>query len=175
MNDNERREHFEKLYSQHAGKVYRFALRLSGNRELAEDLAAEALSEAFRTLDRYRGASSEGSWLCAIVLNRWRMERRKLRVQTDPLKLAETLASTFRFEDVVLAHAIYSLSDPLREAFLLVKGEGLTHAEAAKVARVPVGTMYFRVHAAIRKLRLLLVPNAHPIPSGVEVTYDQEM
>ena len=175
MNDNERREQFEILYSQHAGRVYRFALRLSGNRELAEDLAAEALAEAYRTLDRYRGDSSLGSWLCAIVLNKWRMERRKRRVQTDPLIMAETVASTFQFQDMFLAQAIGSLSEPLREAFLLVKGEGMTHAEAAKVAHVPVGTMYFRVHAAIRKLRSFLMPNVSPVVANVEVTCDQEM
>jgi RNA polymerase sigma-70 factor (ECF subfamily) len=57
-----------------------------------------------------------------------------------------------------LAEAVGGLSDKLREAFLLVKAEGFTHAEAATVLRVPVGTVYFRVHSAVHQLRAVLSP-----------------
>ena len=175
MNDETRRAQFETLYSQHAGRVYRFALRLSGNREDAEDLAAETLAEAFRTLDKYRGESTHISWLYAIVMNRWKMLRRKRRVPVDPIQAAEEVAGTFQFQDLALGHAIQSLPRNLREAFLLVKSEGFTHAEAAKIVRVPVGTMYFRVHAAIRKLRSDLMPNVSAKLATIEVTCDKEV
>jgi RNA polymerase sigma-70 factor (ECF subfamily) len=175
MNDEARRAQFVVLYSQHAGCLFRFALRLAGNREEAEDLAAEALTEAYRTLDRYRGESSPSSWLCAIVLNRWRMHRRKRRVQVDPIQSAEDVAGTFQFEDLGLAQAIASLPEALREAFLLVKGEGFSHAEAARIVRVPVGTMYFRVHSAIRRLRTELMPSTLSKMVTIEVTCDKEV
>jgi len=175
MNDEARRAQFEILYSEQAGRVFRFALRLAGSREEAEDLAAEALAEAYRTLERYRGDSSQSSWLCAIVLNRWRMKQRKRRVPVDPIRAADEVAGTFQFEDLGLAHAINSLPEKLREAFWLVKGEGFTHAEAAKTVRVPVGTMYFRVHAAIRQLRALLAPDPSPVMASTEVTCDPEL
>ncbi len=124
MNDDVRRAQFETLYAEHAGRVYRFALRLAGNREEAEDLAAESLAEAYRTWDSYRGDAAPGSWLCAIVLNRWRMQRRKRRVSVDRLRAAEEVAGTFQFEDLALAQAIFSLSDPLREAFGSSKARG---------------------------------------------------
>jgi len=175
MNDDARRAQFDNLYAEHAGRVYRFALRLTGNREEAEDLAAEALAEAYRTLDRYRGDSGYSSWLCAIVLNKWRMQRRKRGVPLDPIRAAKDVVSTFQFEDLTLAQAIYSLPNQLREAFLLVKSEGFTHAEAAKIAKVPVGTMYFRVHASIRKLRAELMPIQMPKMATIEVTCDHEV
>lgn len=172
MNDAARAQ-FEDLYAEHAGKVYRFALRLAGNREVAEDLAAEALAEAFRQWETYRGDARPGTWLCSIVLNRWRMLRRKRRLSASPIQDYAEVAGTFQFSDLDLAHAIASLPTPLREAFLLVKGEGFSHAEAAKAARVPVGTMYFRVHAATKRLRAILSPA--PTLTTIEVTCDQEL
>jgi len=175
MNEPARRAQFETIYAENAGRVYRFALRLVGNREEAEDLAAESLAEAFRQWEGYRGAAAPSSWLFAIVLNRWRMKRRQRRVPVVPMHAAGEVASTFQFPNLELAQALAKLPASLRVAFLLVKGEALTHSEAAKVLGVPVGTVYFRVHVAIRKLRAELDPNPRPILSKIEVTCDQEL
>lgn len=158
MQDNQTRIAFELLYAENATPVYRFALRLCGNREDAEDLTIEAFDQAFRNLSLHRGESAQRTWLFAIVVNRWKMRRRKRQIRTDQLDGLADVAASFRFEDFELAEAISELSDKLREAFLLVKGEGFTHAEAAKVLRVPVGTVYFRVHAAVHQLRSKLGP-----------------
>jgi len=175
MNDDGAKVQFETVYAENAGRVYRFALRLTGNREDAEDLAAESLAEGYRQWDSYRGAATPGSWLCAIVLNRMRMQRRRRQVPLDPMHAAEGVASTFRFPDLGLAQALAKLPESLRVAFLLVKGEGFTHAEAAKALHVPVGTVYFRVHAAIRRLRAELDNQTRPAMAIIEVTCDQEM
>ena len=161
MQDEHRQIAFEIFYAEHAAPVYRFALRLCGDPDDAEDLAAEALTKAYRQKAGFRGESSPRTWLFAIVVNQWRMMQRKRPIREQRLDDARHLATTLRDHDLDLANAIASLSQPLREAFLLVKGEGFTHAEAAKVARVPVGTMYFRVHSAIRQLRERLAPSMH--------------
>lgn len=163
MQDDQRRIAFDLLYAENAQPVHRFALRLCGNPDDAEDLAAEALTQAYRRLDGFKGASSVRTWLFAIVLNQWHMRRRKRVIPQDQLEAARHVAGTFDFADLDLADAICRLSEPLREAFLLVKGEGLTHAEAASAVRVPIGTMYFRVHAAVKQLRRQL-----GTPEGVE-------
>ncbi len=175
MQDDQRRISFEILYAEHATPVYRFALRLCGNREDAEDLAAEALVRAYRKYARYRGGASPRTWMCSIVLNEWRMRRRKGRLVQQRIEDVTEVASTFKFQDYALAEAINTLSDPLREAFLLVKGEGFTHAEAAKAARVPVGTMYFRVHTAIKELRKRLSVQAGEVTPGQEERVKNEM
>lgn len=175
MNDDQRRIAFEILYAEHAAPVYRFALRLCGNPDDAEDLAAEALAKAFRQLDGYRGDASQRTWLFSIVLNQWRMLKRKAKGTHDRLDSAEHIAGTFRFNDLDLAAAIFELPEPLREAFLLVKGEGLSHAEAAKIIRVPAGTMSFRVHSAIKQLRQKLEPHSPIFDSTSEVICSHEM
>ncbi|HLK15943.1 MAG TPA: RNA polymerase sigma factor [Fimbriimonadaceae bacterium] len=173
MNDAARAQ-FESLYAEHAGRVYRFALRLVGEREAAEDLAAESLAEAFRQWEGYRREAAPETWLCAIVLNRWKMRRRKREIPNHSLQEAEAVADTFRFTDLDLARAIGALTPELRAAFLLVKGEGFTHAEAARAAKVPVGTMYFRVHAAVRRLREALAPGMACANPTIEVTCETE-
>ena len=153
MRDDQQRIAFDLLYAEHAAPLYRFALRLCGDPDDAEDLAAEALAQAFKRLSTFRGESSAKTWLCAIVLNQHRMLRRRRSTAQAELDEAQYVSDTFQFQDWDLANAICSLSPQLREAFLLVKGEGFTHAEAAKVAKVPVGTMYFRVSEAAKHLR----------------------
>jgi RNA polymerase sigma-70 factor (ECF subfamily) len=174
MHDDHHRIAFDIFYIEHAASVYRFALRLCGNREDAEDLAAEALVQAYRKYAGFRSDASPRTWLCSIVMNEWRMRNRKRRVQVGRIENVREVAASFAFEDIELAEAIRTLPAPLREAFLLVKGEGFTHAEAAKVARVPVGTMYFRVHTAIRQLRSLLgsQPNELESPPEAEVSHE---
>lgn len=175
MNDDQRRIAFDLLYAENAVPIYRFALRLCGNREDAEDLAAEALAKAYEKWTDYRGDSSPRTWLCAIVLNQWRARKRKGSVESERMDDIHEIASTFQFPNHHLAEAVCSLSEPLREAFLLVKGEGFTHQEAAHVVRVPVGTMYRRVFCAVRELRQKLGSSPVEGQSESEVTCNHEL
>lgn len=175
MQDEQRKIAFEILYAEHATPVYRFALRLCGSREDAEDLAAEALGKAFSNMHKFRGDSSPRTWMCSIVLNSWRMKCRARKVDEISLDQVDTLASTLKSRDPDLADAIWGLPDQLREAFLLVKGEGFTHQEAARVAKVPVGTMYSRVYHAVRQLRERLGPSMANQESFDEVKTRHEM
>lgn len=156
MHHDQRHIEFDLFYAENAMPAYRFALRLSGNSEDAEDITAQALAKAYRRWSQYQSRSAPQTWLFAIILNEWKMHCRKQSPKETSLDSIHSLASTMKFEDLGLAEAIQSLPQPMKEAFLLVKGEGLTHAEAAKAVGVPVGTMYFRVHTAVRKLRSAL-------------------
>ena len=55
------------------------ALSLCGNASLAEDLAQDTLIEAWKCLRRYNGRCQLFTWLCAILLNRYRNLLRKER------------------------------------------------------------------------------------------------
>jgi RNA polymerase sigma-70 factor (ECF subfamily) len=71
-------------------RLLRHAALLCGNATLAEDLAQETLVEAWRCLRRYNGRCQFFTWLCAILLNRYRNTVRRKR----PL-----LFSAFRARD----------------------------------------------------------------------------
>ena len=53
-------------------RLLRQAMTLCGNITLAEDLAQDVLVEAWRSLRRYNGRCQFFTWLCAILLNRYR-------------------------------------------------------------------------------------------------------
>ena len=60
-------------------RLLRQAVSVSGDLELAEDLAQETLVEAWRCLGRYNGNCRFFTWLCAILLNRYRNTLREKR------------------------------------------------------------------------------------------------
>ena len=154
------RTDFPAFYQQHGDRLYRFCYRLSGSRADAEDLTQEVFLAAFQGAGRFAGRASVQTWLYRIALNCWRQTRRAPRLDTAPL-LDDAAHSGPNLEQSVtdaasLTCALAALPPDLREAFLLVKAEGLTHREAAQVLDAPLGTVQFRVHNAARRLRALL-------------------
>jgi RNA polymerase sigma-70 factor (ECF subfamily) len=60
-------------------RLLRQALTLCGNEALAEELAQDTLVEAWKHLSRYNGKCQLFTWLCAILLNRYRNTLRRKR------------------------------------------------------------------------------------------------
>jgi RNA polymerase sigma-70 factor, ECF subfamily len=65
------------LLEEYVPRVYRFALRLTGNRDDAEDLAQATLLGAWRDRARLRNPAAARSWLFAIAANLWRSGLRR--------------------------------------------------------------------------------------------------
>jgi len=65
----------------HGTRLLRQAVALCGNRTLAEDLAQDTLVEAWKCLRRYNGRCQFFTWLCAILLNRYRNTLRGNRLR----------------------------------------------------------------------------------------------
>jgi len=151
---------FPAFYHTYGDRIYRFCYRLSANAAEAEDLAQEVFLAAYLGAGRFEGRASVQTWLYKIALNCWHQSRRTPRLEMTALPanaahggpgVAEAVT-----EAVALTCALSALPDDLRETFLLVKAEGLTSREAARVLNIPPGTVQWRVHAAARRLRVLL-------------------
>src|SRR5580765_560094 len=74
-------EAYGELCQVYETRLLRQAMRLCGNVAMAEDLAQDTLVEAWKCLRRYNGRCQFFTWLCAILLNRFRntlRERRRL-------------------------------------------------------------------------------------------------
>jgi RNA polymerase sigma-70 factor (ECF subfamily) len=70
---------FCQLCRPHEARLFRQAISLCGENALAEDLAQDTLVEAWKCLHRYQGRCRFFTWLCAILLNRYRNVRRAKR------------------------------------------------------------------------------------------------
>ena len=67
----------------HGDCLYSYALIRVRNREVAEDLVQETLLAAMRQIDKFRGRSSERSWLCGILKNKICDHFRKLGRESE--------------------------------------------------------------------------------------------
>ncbi len=70
---------FGEVCQTYAARLLRQAVALSGDAALAEDLAQDTLVEAWKSLRRYDGRCQFFTWLCAILLNRYRNTIRRKR------------------------------------------------------------------------------------------------
>ena len=77
-------EAFSEICRLHGTRLLRQAVALCGNPALAEDLTQDTLVSAWKCLHRYNGHCQFFTWLCAILLNRYRNARRKNRPVLAP-------------------------------------------------------------------------------------------
>jgi RNA polymerase sigma-70 factor, ECF subfamily len=78
---------FEKLMSRHKRKVFAVAVRITKNREDAEDVVQESFHKAFHHLDRFQEASQFSTWLTRIALNESYMVLRRRRRALETLSV----------------------------------------------------------------------------------------
>ncbi len=158
-----RSEDFERLYVEHAQRLFGFLVYRTGDRTLAEDLVSETFEAAFKARRRYAPRrSGESTWLYTIALNRLRDHARRRSVEAGALPgLAEDeLARSARPSDLDdvderdrIARALTALSPEERECVALRFGADLTLREIAATLGQPMTTVEGRVYRALRKLR----------------------
>ena len=171
---------FEILVRSHAGAVYGAALRLSGSRPMAEDLAQDAFVRAYRALRRYDDerlhALQPRAWLLTITLNVWRNHVRTAarRPRTSghgapdmadaapgPADRAET-----RAEAQALACLLAALPERHRVPVVLRHVVGMTYAEIAAAQSCPVGTAKANVARGMAALKALAAASVSPPARG---------
>lgn len=121
---------FEELYHQHAGAVFRFALRCVSRRDLAEDLTSEAFLALYRNLDQI-DTSLLPSWLFTVVRNRARDHWRRQAVEQ---RYAEQPVDPPVAEPPALERWLLESGDlkPVHRACLMLRYvHGMTRAEIA--------------------------------------------
>jgi RNA polymerase sigma-70 factor (ECF subfamily) len=155
-------------------RLLRQAAAMSGDLGSAEDLVAETLVEAWKSLARYDESCRFSTWLYAILLHRhqkWLRHARSRPValawlpvaERDPLLASqENLASpepspaedAARDENSGLMRAcVARLPEKYRQVILLRFFEDASLPDMARVLGCPAGTVKSRLHHALEKLR----------------------
>jgi RNA polymerase sigma-70 factor (ECF subfamily) len=149
---------FERLYREHAGKVYGLCLRMTRDTALAEDCTQETFINAWRALDRFETRSSLGTWLHRIAVNVALGKRRKVspviegvEVEDEPVESEWTLETPLEVDEIETA--IGDLPEGARDVLVLYAIYGYSHAEAAQMLGVAEGTCKAQLHRARRLLR----------------------
>ena len=155
-----------RLIDRHQQAVRGFLRRVAVDREEAEDLAQETFVTAWTQLASWRGQSTVRAWLLGIAWRKARgagrsMFRRMARDRAWSETEAMTASPASSIEDrLALAGAMQTLNLQQRAAVALCLAEDYSHAEAAAILELPLGTLKSQVLRA--RFKLLEALEARP-------------
>lgn len=156
----------DRLVRRHLEDVYAVTSRLLGDRELAQDAAQDAVINALKALDRFRGDSSFRTWLIRIAVNaartvgRRRSRRREVSIDAAMDAAADTpdTASVVAMQDE--ANRVTALLDRLPEkqrmAVSLRVQLGMSYYEIGEALECSEGAARVNYHLGIKRLRELM-------------------
>lgn len=175
----------QEFLEQNAVLVYNLALRLTGNRADAEDLAQDALLRAIRALPGFRGDSLASTWAYRITVNTWknrvRSEKRRKFWRTVTLGLVSGDDGEEDTRDIkadeppldadlvkaeknaAVQSALMTLDADDRAIVILRELEDKSYEEIGSVLGLPQGTVKSRLFRARAKLKTLLKTTAAPV------------
>jgi RNA polymerase sigma-70 factor (ECF subfamily) len=144
--------------------LYRVARWMTRDRDDAEDLVQETLSEALRSFQRYKKGTNCRAWMTKIM---YHLNGKRLR-KLGRMKLVddseEMIAETVPFEPSIPANltdediiaAIKRVPDRFRQIVLLADVEEFAYKEIAEMVEIPIGTVMSRLHRGRKLLRIEL-------------------
>ena len=152
---------FARLVTAHYERIYRLAYRFVGRKEDAEDVAQEVCIKLAHNLNSYRFEAPFSIWLSRMVMNSardfLRVRTRKQSRESPLFEDAEWVAGGVNPEQQAAARQelarVNALPDGLKEAIILVFGEGLSHAAAALALGCAESTISWRIHEARKILQ----------------------
>lgn len=157
--------------------LWRYALRLTGNRADAEDLLSETLLDGFRDFAQFRGDTTFQRWMYRVMatnfIDQTRRGRRHRAESLETLRSDMEQAATLEVPDSrndparllldstlsePLQRALDSLSEEFRVVLVLTEMEGLDYLEVSQILQIPVGTVRSRLHRARSAVKKQLGP-----------------
>ena len=159
---------FEELVKRHQELVFSLSFKLTGNRELANDVAQEAFIRAWKAIEKFRGDSTFGTWIYRITVNTaWTLRKKAKKhyslniedtqepVVVDEKKDPELVAINSDLS-LVLRKALNQIPLEQRIIVELKNIEGRSHKEIADYLDISVTAAKVRLHRAHQKLRNIL-------------------
>jgi len=179
-------QRFESQIRPHLENLHRYASRLTGNSDDAEDLVQELLLSLYRKDINLEKLDNAGSWLLKSLYHQFidytRKQKRNpgipntepaeslLNALPDEQQRADILAERASLQRQVQA-ALTGLNPEQRTLVVLHDMEGFTLNELVAILDVPLGTLKSRLHRAHQSLReQIFVENEEPFSSPERVT-----
>jgi RNA polymerase sigma-70 factor (ECF subfamily) len=161
------------LYERTHRVVFTLIMRITSNRETAEELTLDVFHDVWRRASRYdAGNGTVLGWIMnqarSRAIDRLRFEQRKKRADShagDPLPAIETGEShdalELKQQTQALRNALTVLTPDERQAIEAAFFSELTHAEVAARLNQPLGTVKTRIRSGLHKLRQALDAGAN--------------
>src|SRR6476661_1782961 len=149
---------FEVVYERHATAAFSLAFRMTGTRNVAEDVVQEAFLSLWRSGARYdRARGSVRTWVLGIVHNRAIDALRRSMVHDKRRASDEGIEERFeaadrtdveaarRQEATEVRSALATLPEEQGKAIELAYFGGFSHSEIAAMLEMPIGTVKGRI------------------------------
>lgn len=156
------RDAFRLLVHRYQDMLFRHALRMTGEHDVAADLVQASFVKAYTNLARCRDPERFGAWLYRILANackdHLKSKRRKdvsIEDHTHITDLGVSPAADLERAQLraQLNRAVAALPSSLREAFVLKHVEGRSYEEMAELLETSVPALKMRVHRAREALK----------------------
>jgi len=154
---------FHSVYERYVQDIFRFALYLSGDASLADDITQETFVRAWVTPGEVRGGTVR-AYLTTIARNLYRAEHKR---EARQVALSEAIlasrpgpevVTSARLELADVLQALQQLPEIDRAALLMHAQEGLSHAEIAATLGLSVAAVKVKIHRARIKLNRITNP-----------------
>jgi RNA polymerase sigma-70 factor, ECF subfamily len=159
----------ERLVEAHYAALYRYAYRLSGSSQEAEDLTQETFCQAQNKLHQLREPNCAKGWLFSILRNAY-LHRLRARAKENQVSLEDTGEIADRSPDPLpvvdsarLQEVLGELAEPFRTPVILFYFEDFSYRDIAEQMNVPLGTVMSRLARAKTFLRQRLTDHAEVI------------
>lgn len=161
---------FQAIYERYRVRIYSFLLRLSGRRDLADDLLQDTFVQLARHAARLPEETRLAPWLYTVARNRYLSQRRTALFRLDRLRSwfgGDQSDTDERFPSphhqasqrqavTQLEQALQALSSPLREVILLVCIDELEQDQAARILGIQPAALRKRLERGRARLQELL-------------------
>jgi RNA polymerase sigma-70 factor, ECF subfamily len=159
------------LYERAHRPVFTLIMRITANRETAEELTIDVFHDVWRRASGYDAANGTVlGWIMnqarSRAIDRLRFESRKKRSNGGSGQLPDEVAADphdvleLREQGEALRTAMEALTPDERQAIEVTFFAGLTHVEAAARLNQPLGTIKTRIRSALHKLRHAMAAEA---------------
>lgn len=166
MDSGESRALVHRLIGSHYEPLYRYAKRLTGSAEQAEDFVQEAFLIALERLDQLIEPDRAGGWLRTTLRNLFLASLRRERRRSSGFDFdgVATSVESPSEELLDLPRALDELPAEFRVPLILFYVDHLEYREIAEQLDLPIGTVMSRLSRAKAALRRRLEPE--PSPAG---------
>lgn len=173
--DSGRAEDFDSLVHRYENELFRYLVRYTGDRALAEDVFQNTFLQVHLKRALYENGRPVRPWLYSIATHQAvdalrkagrhptvSLDQRTSTGDTDAGSLVDLLVSDAEGPLAELQdeerrqwvrESVAQLPEVLRQTLLLAYHQDLKYREIAEILKIPVGTVKSRLHAALAKLQ----------------------
>jgi RNA polymerase sigma-70 factor, ECF subfamily len=177
------KKRFEQEALKYMDELFGSAVRMTKNKQAAEDLLSEVYTKAWKAFDRFEPGTNLRAWLYKILtntyINQYRQKQRTpYLVELDKPQNPDSSAGGDLYDRIVgaspnlfdnpdqvlvnrildqdLKHAIDELPDEFRMTVILSDVQGFSYQEVADMLSIPIGTVRSRLWRGRRLMQKVL-------------------